>query len=173
MHCFCKAGFAGDASDVESCNIPAEAEMMELWCAANGDGGTSELQEFLYTNDTVTTNELTDEVIVTVVTGTQGESGGDDDKPEPVQVQVMSHQEASLLHFVFVKNLPLGHVQHLDSLQQDVSKLVAKQSNGSGLLASEAVAAVPLSYAEHAQWHLRWPASTLQDETGGSSAGGA
>lgn len=34
----------------------------------------------------------------------------------------------SLGHIVFVKNLPLGHVQHLDYLQEDVGKLVAKQS---------------------------------------------
>ncbi|KAH6945934.1 hypothetical protein HPB50_010795 [Hyalomma asiaticum] len=136
MHCFCKVGFAGDASDVESCHVPAEEEMIELWCAANGGyDDVLELQEFLHADDTVATNEeLSDEAIITAVTETQDKCSGDDDnEPESMQVQVMSHKEASrmidsLRDFVSIKNLPLGHVQHLDSLQQDVGKLVAKQS---------------------------------------------
>ncbi|KAH6944269.1 hypothetical protein HPB50_002528 [Hyalomma asiaticum] len=31
---------------------------------------------------------------------------------------------------------------------------------------------MPLIYVAHAQWHFRWPASMLQDETGGGSHSG-
>lgn len=45
------------------------------------------------------------------------------------------------------------------------------RKGGYGPLASEAVAAVPLSNAASARRHLRWPASVLQDETGGGNVG--
>lgn len=72
-HCFRKAGFTGDASDMESRHVPSEAEMIEPWCAANGgDGDALELQEFLHADDTVAINEeLSDEAIVAVATGTR------------------------------------------------------------------------------------------------------